>query len=197
MSTNVEVCGGGGGAVAAARVLLSDEVRAQGPARLSRALAPHMPAGSRIVYVSSELGRLKALNDAYRGYVTAAQTLEDLLRTPFTPKKPRTLAAAYSISKVRALRPPSSWRLPCRESCAAAENAQACIIKETQLLAAELAPRGVLVNAVSPGWCRTSMGSWFAFRSAAKGANSMLVTALATDGATGLFFKDGKLISHA
>ena len=74
-------------------------------------------------------------------------------------------------------------------------RAQACVNREAQLLAAELTPRGVLVNSVTPGWCRTDMGGWIALRSAAKGARSVVMTATAEDGMTGRFYKDGVEVS--
>jgi NAD(P)-dependent dehydrogenase (short-subunit alcohol dehydrogenase family) len=63
----------------------------------------------------------------------------------------------------------------------------------TRALAEELEGTGVLVNAISPGWCRTDMGGNEAGRSAAQGAASIVwgVT-LADDGPTGGYFYDGE-----
>jgi NAD(P)-dependent dehydrogenase (short-subunit alcohol dehydrogenase family) len=63
----------------------------------------------------------------------------------------------------------------------------------TRALAEDLAGSGVLVNACSPGWCRTEMGGEGAPRSATQGAESIVwgVT-LPDDGPSGGFFQDGR-----
>ncbi|MEJ0098757.1 MAG: SDR family oxidoreductase [Pseudomonadota bacterium] len=43
-----------------------------------------------------------------------------------------------------------------------------------RLFAAELKPRGILVNSISPGWARTDMGGANAPRSVQQGAASIL-----------------------
>ncbi len=62
----------------------------------------------------------------------------------------------------------------------------------TRALAEDLEGTGILVNACSPGWCRTDMGGDGAPRSAAEGAASIVwgVT-LPDDGPTGGSFQDG------
>jgi NAD(P)-dependent dehydrogenase (short-subunit alcohol dehydrogenase family) len=78
-------------------------------------------------------------------------------------------APAYSISKV-------------------ALNALTC------MLAAELRPAGILVNAVCPGWVETDMGG-AGGRPVAEGAAGIVWAATLPDnGPSGGFFRDGKPI---
>jgi NAD(P)-dependent dehydrogenase (short-subunit alcohol dehydrogenase family) len=63
----------------------------------------------------------------------------------------------------------------------------------TRAVAEELDGSGILINAISPGWCRSDMGGSGAPRSAEQGAASIVwgVTLLDT-GPTGGFFQDGE-----
>jgi NAD(P)-dependent dehydrogenase (short-subunit alcohol dehydrogenase family) len=62
----------------------------------------------------------------------------------------------------------------------------------TRILAAELRPAGILVNAICPGWTATDMGG-YAGRPVEDGAASVVwAVTLPDDGPTGGFFRDGR-----
>ena len=65
----------------------------------------------------------------------------------------------------------------------------------TRLLAHSYRDRGVLVNAVDPGWVRTDMGGSNATRSIAEGAAGIVwLAADAPQKETGKFWRDRKVI---
>lgn len=65
----------------------------------------------------------------------------------------------------------------------------------TCLLAAALKDKGIAVNAVCPGWCRTEMGGAAAPRSAEEGAEGIVwLAADAPQKKTALFWRDKKVI---
>jgi NAD(P)-dependent dehydrogenase (short-subunit alcohol dehydrogenase family) len=62
----------------------------------------------------------------------------------------------------------------------------------TRILAGELAPRRIRVNAVCPGWVRTRMGRASASRSVETGAASIVWAATLADETTAGFYRDGR-----
>jgi NAD(P)-dependent dehydrogenase (short-subunit alcohol dehydrogenase family) len=65
----------------------------------------------------------------------------------------------------------------------------------TRILAAEVNPRQIKVNAVDPGWVRTRMGGSYATRSVEQGVETIVwLATLPPDGPTGGFFYDKKPI---
>ena len=65
----------------------------------------------------------------------------------------------------------------------------------TCLLAAALKEKGVAVNSVCPGWCRTEMGGQSAPRSVEEGASGIVwLAADAPQEKTGLFWRDREVI---
>jgi NAD(P)-dependent dehydrogenase (short-subunit alcohol dehydrogenase family) len=65
----------------------------------------------------------------------------------------------------------------------------------TRILAAEVDPRQIKVNAVDPGWVRTDMGGRYAGRSVEQGAETIIwLATLSPDGPSGGFFHDKRAI---
>jgi NAD(P)-dependent dehydrogenase (short-subunit alcohol dehydrogenase family) len=155
----------------------SMEVNALAPVRLTDALAPLLARGARVVMVSSGMGELAGLPPDLRRLAEGATDRAGLAR----------LAEALDAAARRGEHA-GAHTLAYRVSKAALNAA-------TRFLAPELAPRGVRVNAVCPGWVRTAMGGPGAPRSIEAGAAGIVWAAtLPPDGPTGGFFRDGRPI---
>jgi NAD(P)-dependent dehydrogenase (short-subunit alcohol dehydrogenase family) len=138
-------------------------VNVLGPLRLTRALAPLLATDARVVMVTSGLGRLSS--------------------QPAMLMKRRS-SPALSLDDLEAL---------AREAPGGYGASKAALIVMARLFAEELKPRGILVNAISPGWARTDMGGPNAPRSVQQGAASILWgLRLPAGGPTGGAFQDGK-----
>ena len=141
------------------------DVNVLGPLRLTRALEPLLARGARVVMVTSGLGSISS----------QAASLVKRLSNP-----------ALSFADIEAM---------AAEASGGYGASKATLNAMARLFATELAPRGILVNAASPGWARTDMGGAGAPRSVQQGASSVLwAVRLAPGGPTGGVFEDGRPI---
>ncbi len=139
------------------------QVNVLGPLRLTRALEPLLAPDARVVMVTSGLGKLSA--------------------QPASLVK-RLSSRQLSLAELERL---------AKEAPDGYGGSKAAVSAMARLFAAELKPRGILVNAISPGWCRTDMGGSGAPRSVEQGAASILWgVRLPAGGPSGGVFEDGK-----
>jgi NAD(P)-dependent dehydrogenase (short-subunit alcohol dehydrogenase family) len=142
------------------------KVNVLGPLLLTRALEPLLAPNARVVMVTSGLGRLGA----------QPRKLVERLTNP---------DLSLADLEAMALEAPGGYGA-----------SKAAVDAMARLFARALQPRGILVNAVSPGWVRTDMGGRNAPRSVEQGAASILWgVRLPPGGPSGGVFEDGKPIA--
>jgi len=142
---------------------------------------PAIRDGGRIVMVSSGMGEVSALSPELRKRFMATN-LDRATLVGLVQEFVRDVALGRHAER--------GWPTSAYRVSKVGLNALA------RVLAAELAPRHIKVNAVCPGWVRTAMGGSGAPRSLEQGAESIAWAALlGADGPTGGFFRDGQRIA--
>jgi len=154
------------------------EVNFFGALRVTEALLPRIRDGGAIVMVSSGMGEVSAL---------APRLRERVLSPSLTKDELVELVRSFVRDVEQGRHEAAGWPSSAYRVSKVALNAL------SRILARELAPRRIRVNAVCPGWVRTDMGGAGASRSVQAGARS-IVWAASEEGPTGGFFRDGRAI---
>jgi len=163
------------------RVAATLNVNYFGAVRVTEALVPLMPRGARVVMVSSGMGELSGFEPSLR-----ARFLDPALDRPAL----NALVASFVDAVRRQQHEAQGW------PSSAYRVSKAALNTYVRLLAPPLAARGIVVNAVCPGWVRTDMGGSGAPRPVEEGAAGVVWAAmLRPDGPTGGFFRDGRAIA--
>jgi carbonyl reductase 1 len=147
-----------------------------GPMHLADALAGGIEDGGAVVNVSSGMGELSAYAPGIAArFADPAIDRDDL----------SSLVDEFAAHVAAGDHTENGWPSSAYRVSKAALNAY------TRILARELKPRGIRVNAVCPGWVRTRMGGSAASRDVAKGAASIVWAATLPTLTSGGFYRDG------
>ena len=139
------------------------DVNVRGPLLLTRALEPLLNPGARVVMVTSGLGRFSA--------------------------QPATLVKRLSDPDLSL----ADLERMADEASGGYGESKAAVSAIARVFAEKLKSRGILANAVSPGWARTEMGGIDAPLSIQEGAASILwAIRLLPGGPTGGVFEHGE-----
>jgi NAD(P)-dependent dehydrogenase (short-subunit alcohol dehydrogenase family) len=148
-----------------------------GALAVTEGLLPLISDGGTIVMVSSGMGELHAYSPAIRARFADPNLTRDQLVV---------LVNEFVADVAAGRHTKNGWPTSAYRVSKAAINALA------RILARDLAPRRIRVNAACPGWVRTRMGGRSASRSVEQGAKSIVWAAILADATTGGFFRDGR-----
>jgi NAD(P)-dependent dehydrogenase (short-subunit alcohol dehydrogenase family) len=151
-----------------------------GAMRLTDALIPTIADGGVIVNVSSGMGELSAYSLKLRARLSDER---------IDRRKLIALVDEFAAAVAEGRHSELGWPTSAYRVSKAALNAY------TRILARELKPRHIRVNAVCPGWVRTRMGGHSASRDVAKGAASIVWAATLDVPTSGGFYRDGREIA--
>lgn len=150
------------------------QVNLLGTLAVTAAVQPRVADGGTIVMVSSGMGELSGLEPPARDRVEQAASLAEV----------EQLAQQFISGVEDARHEEDGW------PSSAYSVSKALLNAATRVLARDLAPRRIRVNAVCPGWVRTDLGGSHAPRDIPTGAASIVATVLDPT-STGGFFRDG------
>jgi NAD(P)-dependent dehydrogenase (short-subunit alcohol dehydrogenase family) len=148
-----------------------------GALAVTEGLLPLIPDGGTIVMVSSGMGELHAYSPAIRARFSDPKLTRDQLVA---------LVNEFIADVAAGRHTKTGWPTSAYRVSKAAINALA------RVLARDLEPRHIRVNAACPGWVRTRMGGRSAPRSLEQGAKSIVWAATLTGETSGGFFRDGR-----